>query len=288
MTKTVLITGCSSGLGNTSAKKFAAEGWNVVATMRKPDERIAADYPQQIFVTKLDVTDPASIQEAIAAGIARFGKIDTVVNNAGVSVPSIFEATPMEVVRSVFETNVFGVMNVIQAITPYFRQQGGGTIVNISSSIGYTAFPLLSTYTSTKHAIEGLTESLSYELESQNILIKLVEPGSMPTTNFGANSAPFVQGISTPPVYQPYFDRMMQAMINYPFEYSDEKAVADQVFNAASDTTNRLRYVAGPDAEELAKLRWSQSEEKYMATMRSLLGHTDWCRQSKKPNPAAN
>ncbi|MNB72192.1 2-(R)-hydroxypropyl-CoM dehydrogenase [compost metagenome] len=280
MEKTVLITGCSSGLGSTSAKKFAAEGWNVIATMRKPDKRLAADYPEQILVAQLDVTDPASIQQAIAAGIARFGKIDVVVNNAGVSVPSIFEATPMEVIRRVFETNVFGVMNVIQAITPYFRQQDGGTIVNISSSIGFTAFPLLSIYTSTKHAVEGLVESLSYELESQNILIKLVEPGSMPTTNFGANSAPFAQELSIPPVYQPYFDNMMQTMIHYPFEYADEQAVADQIINAASDVTNRLRYVAGPDAEEMAKLRWSQSEEAYMAKMRSLLGHTDWC-QSK-------
>ena len=282
MRKTVLITGCSSGLGNTSAKKFASEGWNVIATMRKPDERLATDNPERIFVTKLDVTDPASIQEAIAAGIAKFGKIDAVVNNAGVSVPSIFEATPMNVIRSVFETNLFGVMNVIQAITPYFREQSGGTIVNISSNIGFTAFPLLSIYTSTKHAIEGLVESLSYELESQHILIKLVEPGSMPTTNFAANSAPLAQEISIPPVYQPYFNHMMQAMINYPFEYADEKAVADQVFNAASDTTNRLRYLAGPDAEETAKLRWSQTEETYMETMRSLLGHTEWCQATSK------
>lgn len=121
MRRTVLITGCSSGLGNTSAKKFASEGWNVIATMRKPDERLANENPERILVTRLDVTEPSSIQEAIAAGIARFGQIDVVVNNAGISVPSVFEATPMKVVRSLYETNVYGVMNMIQAITPYLR-----------------------------------------------------------------------------------------------------------------------------------------------------------------------
>jgi NAD(P)-dependent dehydrogenase (short-subunit alcohol dehydrogenase family) len=281
MRKTVLITGCSSGLGNTSAKKFASEGWNVIATMRKPDERLANEHPERILVTRLDVTEPSSIQEAIAAGIAKFGQIDVVVNNAGVSVPSIFEATPMKVVRSIYETNVFGVMNVIQAITPYFRQQQGGTIVNISSNIGYAAFPLLSVYTSTKHALEGLVESLSYELESQHILIKLVEPGYMPTTNFGANSVGFAGELSTPPEYQPYFNHMMQSLSHSPFEPADEHAVADQVIKAASDPTNRLRYVAGPDAEETAQLRWTQSEDKYMATMRALLGHTAWCDSQK-------
>lgn len=277
MRRTVLITGCSSGLGNTSAKKFASEGWNVIATMRKPDERFANENPERILVTLLDVTEPSSIQEAIAAGIARFGQIDVVVNNAGISVPSVFEATPMKVVRSLYETNVFGVMNMIQAITPYFRQQGGGTIVNVTSNVGYAAFPLVSVYTSTKHAVEGLVESLSYELESQRILIKLVEPGFMPTTNFGANAGAFAGEVSTPPEYQPYFDHMMQALTHSPFEPADVNAVADQVIRAASDPTNRLRYVAGPDAEETARLRWTQSEEKYMATMRKLLGHTDWC-----------
>ncbi|MBW7456628.1 SDR family NAD(P)-dependent oxidoreductase, partial [Paenibacillus sepulcri] len=133
MTKTVLITGCSTGLGKTTARKFTSEGWNVIATMRKPDESIAAENPDRIFVTALDVTDPASIETAIAAGAARFGRIDAVVNNAGISVVSIFEATPMKMVRDIFETNVFGVMNVIQAIIPHFREHSGGAVVNISS-----------------------------------------------------------------------------------------------------------------------------------------------------------
>lgn len=276
MTKTVLITGSSTGLGNTAAKKFANEGWNVVATMRKPDRRLAEENPERIFVTELDVTKPVTIEAAIAAGIARFGRIDAVVNNAGVSILSIFEATPMNVIRGIFETNVFGVMNVIQAITPYFREQGGGTIVNITSNVGFASNPLLSVYVSTKHAIEGLTESLSYELESQNISVKLVEPGAMRTTNFASNTMAATQDVSIPQPYKSYFDHMMNCMMNYPFDSADENQVADQVYAAACDPSARLRYLAGPDAEETARLRWSQSEEKYMTAMRDLLGQTAW------------
>lgn len=276
MTKTVLITGSSTGLGNTTAKKFADEGWNVVATMRKPDRSLAEEYPERIFVTELDVTKPASIEAAIAAGIARFGRIDTVVNNAGVSILSIFEATPMNVIRGIFETNVFGVMNVIQAITPYFREQGGGTIVNITSNVGFVSNPLLSVYVATKHAMEGLSESLSYELESQNISVKLVEPGAMRTTNFTSNTMAATQDVSIPQAYKSYYDHMMNSMMNYPFDNADENQVADQVYAAACDPSNRLRYLAGPDAEATAKLRWSQSEEQYMAAMRDLLGQTAW------------
>lgn len=276
MPKTVLITGSSTGLGNTTAKKFAKEGWNVIATMRKPDQRLTEENPERIFVTGLDVTKPASIEAAIAAGINRFGRIDAVVNNAGVSILSIFEATPMGVTRGIFETNVFGVMNVIQAITPYFREEGGGTIINITSNVGFASNPLLAVYVSTKHAIEGLSESLSYELESQNISVKLVEPGAMITTNFSSNTMAATQNLSVPQAYQPYYEHMMNCMLDYPFESSDENHAADQVYAAACDPSDRLRYLAGPDAEETARLRWSQSEEKYMKTMRELLGQTAW------------
>lgn len=276
MIKTVLITGCSTGLGHTAARKFADEGWNVVATMRKPDQSLAAENPERIFVTELDVTKPASIGTAIAAGIARFGKIDAVVNNAGVSILGLFEATPMDAIRGVFETNVFGTMNVIQAITPYFRGQGGGSIVNVTSNMGFASNPLLAVYVATKHAVEGLSESLTYELESQNIAVKLVEPGAMRTTSFASNTMSASRDMSVPESYRPYFDHMMQSMMNYPFAYADENQVAEQIYAAASDKSDRLRYVAGPDAEETARLRWTASENTYMAAMRQLLGQTAW------------
>lgn len=276
MTKTVLITGCSSGLGKTTARHFAAQGWNVIATMRKPDQNLAADYPDQMLVLPLDVTNPASIETAIAAGIARFGHIDTVVNNAGISVVSIFEATAKETIRGIFETNVFGVMNVMQAVIPHLRDHGGGTIINITSGVGLAAVPLLALYTATKHAVEGLSESLSYELESQNIRVKLVEPGAMRTTSFTANTMEASQAVSVPATYKPYFDHMMQSMMDYPFPDADEEQVVATIHAAATDPSHRLRYLAGPDTEEMARLRWSTSEDEYLTTMNRLMGQAAW------------
>ncbi|PZV33653.1 SDR family oxidoreductase [Mesorhizobium kowhaii] len=276
MTKTVLITGCSSGLGKTAARYFAAQGWNVIATMRKPDQSLAAGYAGQMLVLPLDVTDSASIEAAIAAGVAHFGRIDAVVNNAGVSVVSIFEATAKETIRGVFETNVFGMMNVMQAVIPHLRNHGGGTIINISSGVGLAAVPLLALYTATKHAVEGLSESLSYELESQNILVKLVEPGAMRTTSFTSNTMAASQAVSVPASYKPYFDHMMQSMMNYPFPDANEDQVVVTIYAAATDPSHRLRYLAGPDTEEMARLRWSTSEDEYLTTMNRLMGQTAW------------
>jgi NAD(P)-dependent dehydrogenase (short-subunit alcohol dehydrogenase family) len=276
MTKTVLITGCSSGLGGTAAKTFVAKGWNVVATMRHPISDLVDVDPDRIFVTALDVTDAASVKSAIEAGVDRFGRIDAVVNNAGISIVSIFEATDMNTIRNIFETNVFGTMNVIQAIMPEFRRNGGGTIVNISSGVGFAATPLLSVYVATKHAIEGLSESLSYELSSQNITIKLVEPGAIRTTKFTENTLAASHLDTIPSAYRDYADHMMQSMMNYPFENADEDAVAASVYEAATDSSDRLRYLAGPDVEEMARLRWSASEERYLARMRELMGQSAW------------
>lgn len=276
MAKTVLITGCSSGLGRTTAQTFATAGWNVVATMRKPDDRIAIDHPDRILVTALDVTDVASIEAAITAGSARFGQIDVVVNNAGISTLSVLETTSPETIHRLFATNFFGPINVIQAMTPRFRGQGHGLFINVSSAAGIVPAPLLTIYVATKHALEGLSESLSYELASQNIGVKLVEPGVMPTTNFAQGTLATFHATPMPPSYRPYFDHMMQAMMNSPFAAADEGQVAATIFTAAGDDSARLRYVSGPDAEEMVRLRWTTSEEQYLATMRDLMGHTAW------------
>ena len=248
MTKTVLITGCSSGLGRTTTAHFAENGWNVIATMRKPDPELELAYPDRVLVEALDVTDPKSIEAAIAAGIGRFGGLDAIVNNAGFTMLSIFEATPMEEVRRMFETNVFGVMNVVQAAIPALRAVGGGNIINVTSGVGIAAQPLLSLYVSSKQAVEGLSESLSYELESQNIRMRIIEPGAMRTTNFTATGMVASQGASLPDGYKVYFDHALQAMINYPFADTPEQAVAETILHAAADTSERLRYPVGPDA----------------------------------------
>jgi NAD(P)-dependent dehydrogenase (short-subunit alcohol dehydrogenase family) len=276
MTKTVLITGCSSGLGRLSAKLFAERGWNVVATMRKPEPSLADEYPDRILVQALDVTDPGSVEVAVQTGVKHFGGIDAVVNNAGITILSIFEATPESAVKKIFDTNVFGVMNVMRAAVPALRQRRGGTIVNVTSGVGYMAVPLLSLYVASKHAVEGLSESLSYELESQNIRMKLVEPGAMRNTNFTASGMAASGEAPVPEGYRAYFDHALQAMLNYPFDSTDEHAVAGTVFRAATDASPRLRYPVGPDVEEYARLRWSTSEEEYSTEMSRLVGQTAW------------
>jgi NAD(P)-dependent dehydrogenase (short-subunit alcohol dehydrogenase family) len=276
MTKTVLITGCSSGLGKSAARHFAQHGWNVVATMRKPEPDLAQEFPDNVLIHALDVADPASIEAAFEAGVTRFGGINAVVNNAGITILSVFEATPEQAIRRIFETNVFGTMNVTKAALPYLRQQGGGTIVNVTSGVGFVAVPLLSLYVSSKHAVEGLTESLTYELESQNIRVKLVEPGAMRTTNFTATGMAASQEAQVPEGYKAYFDHALGAMMNYPFESTEELAVAETVYQAANDDTHRLRYPVGPDIEEYARLRWSTSEAEYLAGMHRLTGQMAW------------
>lgn len=278
MRKTVLITGCSTGLGNTAAKKFAKEGWNVIATMRRPDDSLEKEFPKQVKVVRLDVTEPQTIRSAIDEGIKQFGKIDVVVNNAGYGFGAVFEATPMEDIRAIFETNVFGVINVLQAIIPYFREQGGGTIVNVSSSIGIVAAPLRAAYASTKFAVEGLSESLFYELESQNILIRLVEPGFMTTTNFMTSPAAqhADKDIPVPDSYKPYHASFMNVQDAPPSGVADVNKVAEQVYFAACDESDKLRYPAGSDAELLIGIRWSKPDTEYMAEMCNFMGQSNW------------
>lgn len=276
MTQTVFITGCSSGVGKSAARHFARLGWNVVATMRKPDPELANEFPSHVLVQSLDVADPDSIEAALAAGVERFGGIDAVVNNAGITILSIFEATPDAAGRKIFETNVFGVMNVIRAALPHLRRRGGGTIVNVTSGVGIAAVPLLSFYVASKQATEGLSESLAYELESQNIRVKLVESGAIRTTNFTASGMAMSQEAPVPVAYKDYFDHALKAMIDYPFASTEEQDVAETVYAAAIDPSNRLRYVIGPDVEEYARLRWSTSEEEYLAEMGRLVGQAAW------------
>lgn len=278
MRKTVLITGCSTGLGNITAKKFAKEDWNVIATMRRPDSSLEKEFPEHIKVVRLDVTEPQTINAAIAEGIKQFGKIDAVVNNVGYGFGAVFEATPIEDIRAIFETNVFGIVNVLQAIIPYFRKQGGGTIVNISSSIGIVAAPLRAVYASTKFAVEGLTEALFYELESQNILIRLVEPGFMTTTNFMTSPAAqhADKDIPVPESYKPYHDFFMTVQDAPPSGVANVDKVAEQVYAAVCDKSDKLRYPAGLDAELLIGIRWSKPDSEYMAEMCNFMGHSNW------------
>ena len=271
MTGTVMITGTSSGYGKATAEFFLDRGWNVVATMRRPEPAVLPAVPDRLKLVSLDVTDRASIAQAIGEAVAAFGAVDVLVNNAGIGMASIVEATPDETVHDVFETNTFGVFATCRAIIPQMRRQGGGTIVNLTSSAAIAPMPLVAVYAASKCAVEGFTESLSWELAPFGIRARLVEPGYAPTTRFAANGGERMAGL-IPPDYADFAEACFANMADYPTAYCTEAEVAEAVFAAATDQGWRIRYPAGPDTKMLAELRWSTSEEHYWERMRDMFG----------------
>ena len=248
--KTVLITGCSSGYGLETGRYFLTKGWKVIATLRDPRKNRLPE-AGNLRILPLDVTQPHSIVEALEAA----GPIDVLVNNAGIGLFGAFEATPMHTVREVFETNTFGVMAMCQAVIPQFRQRRTGTIVNVTSSATLAPFPLVAVYTASKTAIEGFTASLEHELKSFDVRVKLVEPGYGPSTSFTANGQQRMQGL-IPAAYEEYAHGVFAGMTDIR-AVTTASDVAEGVWSAANDTSDRLHFAAGADAVALAKARQS-------------------------------
>ena len=272
MSQTVLITGASSGIGKASAALFADRGWNVVATMRNPDDGADLAERGNVLVTALDLLDSASIGAAVAAGLERFGGIDVLLNNAGYGAYGPLEATPMSVLRRQFDVNLFGLVDTIQAVLPTMRAQRSGVIVNISSIGGRMAYPLGSLYHGSKWAVEGLSEALHFELSALGIRVKIVEPGGV-NTDFGGRSFVF----TTDPEltdYQPLVDLAVAAMQQAsPSANQEPEDVAEVIFTAATDGTTQLRYISGDGARALLANRYSaEQDEQFVAGMRAQFG----------------
>lgn len=267
MTKTILITGASSGLGRATAKLFHAKGWNVVATMRTPDQETELTELDNVLVTHLDVQDHASITAAVDAGLAAFGRIDVLLNNAGYGAYGPLEVTPIEKIRRQFDVNVLGLMATTQAVLPHFRANRSGTIVNISSIGGRMAFPFGSLYHGTKWAVEGLSESLQYELEPLGVRVKIVEPG-MIQTDFGGRSFDLSNDPSVTE-YQPMVEALFREMLPMMAAGSAPEVIANVVYDAATDESDTLRYVAGPDAVELLATRGAVDDATFFAGMKA-------------------
>lgn len=246
--KTILITGASSGYGLETARHFHSKGWNVVATMRTPRHDVLPT-SDRLRVVPLDVTNP----ESVAAAVRAAGPIDVLVNNAGIGVVGAFEATSLDLAREVFETNAFGVMAMMQAVIPQFRERRAGVIVNITSSTTLASFPLAGVYTASKTAVEGLSGSVAHELAAFDIRIKLVQPGYGPGTRFAENGGARMQGL-IPEAYRSFAEPIFAAFAN-PGPVTTAADVAEVVWLAAHDETNRLHFAAGPDAIALANAR---------------------------------
>lgn len=270
MKKTVLITGASSGIGKATSLYFAQQGWNVIATMRSPEKEKELVSIPGMLVTRLEVTDPESITAAIQQGIEKFGHIDVLVNNAGYGQQGLFEAISLEKITEQFEVNVFGVMNVTREILPHFRSRKSGMIVNISSGAGRLTTPLLSVYCASKFAVEGFTEALSYELESQNIKVKMVEPGYIATPFYERTATEYGYDASLTD-YNKFNEEMGDFFKSFKsvnnFTADD---VAKVIYTAVTDGTYQLRYIAGPDTEQLVAIRESRPDQEYVNFMRKM------------------
>jgi len=272
MSKTILITGTLTGFGAAAANYFADKGWNVIATMRDTSKDAQLNKSERIFVTALDVQDRDSIDRAIAAGIAHFGSIDVLVNNAGYGLFGVFESASREAIQNQFDVNVFGAMDVTRAILPHFRAQKSGIIINISSGAGTIGFPMASIYSSSKFALEGWTEGLRYELASLGIRAKIIEPGGAMQTGFMNRVGGESTGLQPIEDYVPFLEQISKVyggLQNAADTDAVEKVILD-IYAAATDGTDRLRYVPNADIKPLVDTRRGTSEEEYQAFTSSI------------------
>ncbi|MBR8257630.1 oxidoreductase [Burkholderia ambifaria] len=185
----VVVTGVSSGIGRATAEKFVEHGCRVFGTVRN----IAKTFPVAgVELVEIDIRIDASVQSGIQTIIDRAGRIDVLVNNAGASISGSVEETSVDEASALFDTNVFGILRTIQAVLPHMRAQRGGRIVNVSSVLGFLPAPYMSVYSASKHAVEGLSETLDHEVRQFGVRVTLVEP-SFTRTNLDIN-APETRG----------------------------------------------------------------------------------------------
>lgn len=270
MKKTILITGASSGIGKITAKFFHKNGWNVIATMRSPEHETELTELENVHVIKLDVTDEVSITSAVATGIKTFGKIDVLLNNAGYGAYGPLEAFPMDKIERQFNTNVIGLLAVTKAVLPHFRSNKSGVIINISSIGGQMTFPLGTLYHGTKFAVEGMSESLHYELAPFGVKVKIVQPG-MIKTDFGGRSFDFTND-ERMSEYQPTVQALFAAWGGAGENASEPEVVSNVIWQAATDGTDTLRYQAGDGALALIAKRKLEDDATFIGDMKFQMG----------------
>lgn len=253
--KTIFITGASTGLGKATAKLFAAKGWKVIATMRKPENEKELGQIDNISLLPLDVTNPDQIADTVKKTIAS-GPVDVVFNNAGYGLMGPLESTTDEQLVRQLDTNILGVIRVTQAFIPYFREKKSGLFISTTSIGGLITFPFSSVYHATKWALEGWSESMAFELGKIGVGIKTVSPGGI-KTDFLSRSA----DMSTHPVYQKWVDKLFAGFNEDHF--TSAEGIADVVYEAATDGKDKLRYVAGEDAKALYAQRLQLGDEAF-------------------------
>ena len=271
MTKTIFITGASSGLGKAAAKLFQSNGWNVAATMRTPEKETELSELENVKLYKLDVTKPEQITEATEKAIADSGKIDVVLNNAGYGLAGVLEAVDDEQITKQFNTNLLGVIRTTKAFLPHFRANKDGLFITITSIGGLITFPMFSLYHATKWALEGWSESLWYEMQTIGVGVKTVSPGGI-KTDFAGRSLDMADA-SALSEYDELMSKMMTFFSNPERQknYSTAEQIADIIYEAATDGKTQLRYVAGEDAKQLFAQRQTVGDQAFMEGTKGML-----------------
>ena len=274
--KVAVVTGSSSGIGYETSLMLARNGFITYATMRNlnKSENIKFNAGRDnlpVRLAQLDVTDDVSIKNAVQAVLSETDKLDVLVNNAGYVLEGAFEHLSMNELKEQYETNVFGMIRTTQAVLPIMRKQKSGTIVNISSVAGKFGYPGGSAYVSTKFAVEGLSESMAYELEPFGIKVIIIEPGVIRTNIF--NSVVVAKNSKDP--NSPYtqttqkmasaFEELMKNSSSSP------ELVAKVVLEAVTSDNPNLRYLAGKDAETWLDAKRNMTDEKFYEMMKQNL-----------------
>lgn len=252
--KTILITGTSNGIGKEIAILFANKGWNVAATMRNRDKLPMFAENKNIKTYLLDVKDKASIESCIKQVIRDFGKIDVLVNNAGIYTTNPLEMTSDAVIEDIVETNIKGVIYTTKIVLEHFRENRTGTIVNISSIAGRATFPFQSVYHASKWAVEGFSEGLYYELEPLGIRVKVVEPGVVKTNLY--ESVSDFNFEKYPQEYQDSFVKGYDTQLNNLKKGYSPKLDAIQVYKAVHSKSSKLRYPTDSTTKFALFLNW--------------------------------
>jgi len=272
--RAILVTGASSGIGRATVRTFSAAGWQVAATMRRPEDGHDLASLAGVRVLPLDVTSTESVEAAVGAVHGAFGRLDAVVNNAGYGVDGVFESMDDDLIRRQFETNVFGLMRVTRAVLPLLRRQQGGTLVQVSSMGGRVTFPLYSIYHGTKWAVEGFSESLAFELRPFGIRVRLVEPGKIATDFYGRSR----QRSATPADggYDEFVARCEAiSLATGKAAGSSPTVVADTIYRAVMDRGWRLRFPVAAPAPLLMRLRKILPESWFLRLIRHRYGLGD-------------
>jgi NAD(P)-dependent dehydrogenase (short-subunit alcohol dehydrogenase family) len=271
MPRSVLITGCSSGIGRAAAERFSAEGWRVFATMRNPADGAALANLPGLTLLALDVSSDESVRAAVAAAeAAAGGGLDLVVNNAGFGAFGPFETAPDDLIDRQIETNLKGVMRVTRAALPGMRKKGSGVVINVSSIGGLVTMPLNSIYHAVKFAVVGFSEALNYELAPFGVTAKVVCPGGVATDFAGRSLSRTFDGDGG--AYGETIAKVFNAFRSRSGAYSTGEDIAAVIFGAATDGTRQVVYLAGADAVELEKAHSAMASPDYLAMMEARFG----------------